>query len=227
MEGVVFDVGGVLTQSPVPHLARYAVERGVSPKALGRALGKSKVWEAVERGELKMYPDGVDQLGIELSAALETEVDAGEVIDTILGALRVRKEMVAVVRRLLDETEVVVGILTNNWEETQVGDGSLLLQVDDDDWVTPYIESGRLVVMESWKIGMRKPEREIYKAMTTALGVSSPSRVVFLDDLSANIRAARSHGWHAIHVLHSPPHAYRQAVRSLLTVLGMGGSSKL
>ncbi len=49
----------------------------------------------------------------------------------------------------------------------------------------------------SHEIGMRKPCPDIY-AHCCRLGGSSPSQCVFIDDLPANIDAARACGWHGI-----------------------------
>lgn len=49
----------------------------------------------------------------------------------------------------------------------------------------------------SHEIGMRKPSPDIY-AHCCRLGGSSPSQCVFIDDLPANIDAARACGWHGI-----------------------------
>lgn len=47
--------------------------------------------------------------------------------------------------------------------------------------------------------GLRKPDRRIYELVQSRLR-SHPSRVVFLDDIGANLKAARALGWHTIRV---------------------------
>jgi HAD superfamily hydrolase (TIGR01509 family) len=49
----------------------------------------------------------------------------------------------------------------------------------------------------SHEVGLRKPDPAIFALATSRLGVE-PGEVVFLDDVSANIDAARAAGWHAV-----------------------------
>ncbi|MHB1426370.1 MAG: HAD family hydrolase [Gemmataceae bacterium] len=49
----------------------------------------------------------------------------------------------------------------------------------------------------SHEVGMRKPCAEIY-AHTHALAGSTPRQCLFIDDLPANVEAARACGWHSI-----------------------------
>ena len=55
-------------------------------------------------------------------------------------------------------------------------------------------------VIESAKIGLRKPDPLIYRMMTDALGVD-PKRCVYLDDLGVNLKPAREMGMTTIKVL--------------------------
>ncbi|WP_050626400.1 HAD family hydrolase [Bradyrhizobium viridifuturi] len=48
-------------------------------------------------------------------------------------------------------------------------------------------------------IGFRKPDAEAYDHVVKAIGVPA-SRILFFDDLAANIEGARARGLHAIHV---------------------------
>ena len=55
-------------------------------------------------------------------------------------------------------------------------------------------------VIESAKIGLRKPDPKIYRLMTEALSVA-PERCVYLDDLGVNLKPARAMGMTTIKVL--------------------------
>lgn len=57
-------------------------------------------------------------------------------------------------------------------------------------------------VFFSHEMGLAKPQPEIYEKMLTDLGTSS-DRVVFFDDLQANVQGASALGIHAVHV-HGP-----------------------
>jgi putative hydrolase of the HAD superfamily len=54
-------------------------------------------------------------------------------------------------------------------------------------------------VIESAKIGLRKPDPRIYRMMTDALGVD-PRGCVYLDDLGVNLKPARDMGMTTIKV---------------------------
>lgn len=54
-------------------------------------------------------------------------------------------------------------------------------------------------VLESWRIGSRKPEARAYELASEALGVT-PSECVFADDLSVNVEAAVAVGMTGVHV---------------------------
>ncbi len=54
-------------------------------------------------------------------------------------------------------------------------------------------------VIESAKIGLRKPDPKIYAMMTEALSVD-PQNCVYLDDLGVNLKPARAMGMTTIKV---------------------------
>jgi putative hydrolase of the HAD superfamily len=54
-------------------------------------------------------------------------------------------------------------------------------------------------VIESAKIGLRKPDPRIYQLMIEALGVD-PKNCVYLDDLGINLKPARAMGMTTIRV---------------------------
>jgi putative hydrolase of the HAD superfamily len=55
-------------------------------------------------------------------------------------------------------------------------------------------------IIESAKIGLRKPDPRIYRMMTEALGVD-PGNCVYLDDLGVNLKPAREMGMTTIKVV--------------------------
>ncbi|NCW97891.1 MAG: HAD family hydrolase, partial [Betaproteobacteria bacterium] len=54
-------------------------------------------------------------------------------------------------------------------------------------------------VIESARVGLRKPDPAIYAMMTQALDVS-PTRCIYLDDLGINLKPARAMGMQTIKV---------------------------
>ena len=70
-------------------------------------------------------------------------------------------------------------------------------------------------VIESAKIGLRKPDPRIYRMMVEALGVD-PAACVYLDDLGVNLKPAREMGMTTIKVVSGP-----QAIAELEAATGM------
>ena len=52
-------------------------------------------------------------------------------------------------------------------------------------------------IVYSHEVGLKKPDPAIYELTTSRLGVV-PAEVAFLDDVPANVDAARAAGWHAV-----------------------------
>ena len=71
------------------------------------------------------------------------------------------------------------------------------------------------VVVESSKIGVRKPEPAFYTVACELLGVE-PAECVFLDDLGINLKPAREMGMTTIKVLNAP-----QAIADLEAATGL------
>ena len=55
------------------------------------------------------------------------------------------------------------------------------------------------VIIESSKIGVRKPESRFFQRACAQLGITA-SQAVYLDDLGANLKPARSMGMYTIKV---------------------------
>jgi putative hydrolase of the HAD superfamily len=70
-------------------------------------------------------------------------------------------------------------------------------------------------VIESAKIGLRKPDPRIYRMMIEALGVD-PTHCIYLDDLGANLKSAREMGIKTIKVLSAS-----QAITELEAATGL------
>jgi putative hydrolase of the HAD superfamily len=51
-------------------------------------------------------------------------------------------------------------------------------------------------------MGLVKPDQRIYRAFEAATE-TTPSEIVFFDDLVENIESARACGWNAVHIDHT------------------------
>ena len=188
---VVFDLGGVLTESPMTAFAAYEAEAGL-PAGLVRRLNSTdpdtNAWARYERREL-------DEAGFR--AAFEAEaaaaghaVDAGRVLAALAGDLR--PAMVAAVGRLR-EAGLPLALLSNNVAPMpRTGAlGDLLARFD--------------AVVESSVEGVRKPEPAIYRLALDRLSAAvgrpiAPADCAYLDDLGINLKPARALGMHTVKV---------------------------
>ena len=71
--GVLFDIGGVVQDSPLHAIARYERDHGLPADAINRAVvgsGEAGAWSRLERGELTLeqLPEGGLQYQLRLPA---------------------------------------------------------------------------------------------------------------------------------------------------------------
>jgi HAD superfamily hydrolase (TIGR01509 family) len=68
-------------------------------------------------------------------------------------------------------------------------------------------------IVYSHEVGLKKPDPAVFELTASRLGVES-AEVAFLDDVSANVAAARAAGWHA--VLHEDTERSIAAIEALI-----------
>ena len=206
IEAVIWDFGGVLTTSPFEAFARFEVERGLPVDIIRRTNASNhweNAWAKFERAEVDL--EAFDQLFAAESLALGAEVRGKDVLPLLSGDLR--PEMVEALR--LVKTNFKTGCITNNLPANAIGSlGGRSLYVAEVMGLFNHI-------IESAKIGLRKPDPRIYQLMIDALGVD-PKRCVYLDDLGVNLKPARDMGMTTIKVLNSP-----QAIAELEAATGI------
>ena len=200
VSAVVFDLGGVLTESPITRFTAYEAEAGL-PEGLIVRLNSTdpdtNAWARFERNEL-------DAAGF--SAAFEAEaaaeghrIDAARVLEALHGALR--PAMIAAVRRLRAEG-LPLALLSNNVAPMErTGELGELLGLFD-------------AVVESSTEGVRKPEPEIYRRALDRLSEAVGRRIeasdcAYLDDLGINLKPARALGFSTVKVV-DPADALRE-----------------
>src|ERR1700726_4686420 len=193
IEAVIWDFGGVLTTSPFEAFARFETERGVPLDIIRRTNGSNhweNAWAKFERAEVDL--ETFDQLFAAESLALGAEVRGREVLPLLSGDLR--PEMVEALRRV--KSKLKTGCITNNLPANAIGSVSgRSLYVAE---VMALFDH----VIESAKIGLRKPDPRIYQMMVEALGVD-PRACVYLDDLGVNLKPARAMGMTTIKVVNA------------------------
>jgi len=206
IEAVIFDFGGVLTSSPFEAFARYETERGLPVDIIRRTNAANHLenaWAKFERAEVDI--DTFDKLFAEESRALGAEVRGRDVLPLLQGDLR--PEMVEALKRI--KAQFKTGCITNNLPANAIGSmtGRSL-----------YIAEVMVLfdhVIESAKIGLRKPDPRIYGMMVETLKVD-PKNCVYLDDLGVNLKPAREMGMTTIKVTSGA-----QAIAELETATGL------
>jgi epoxide hydrolase-like predicted phosphatase len=198
---VVFDIGGVVTGSPLHAIADYERELELPRHAINRVVvgaGPSGAWATLERGEL-VLDDFYPCFEADCAAAGVT-IDARELMRRVGEIARPRPAMLDAIARLR-AAAFKVAALTNNWISEEEGTRAL----------RPWFD----VFVESAVVGLRKPDPRIYQLVCRELGVTPPE-TVFLDDIGGNLKAARELGMTTIKV--DEPDA---ALRELEGVLGI------
>ncbi|EJN11404.1 haloacid dehalogenase superfamily protein, subfamily IA, variant 3 with third motif having DD or ED [Bradyrhizobium sp. YR681] len=190
IEAVIFDFGGVLTSSPFEAFARHEQERGLPVDIIRRTNAANHLenaWAKFERAEVDI--ETFDRLFAEESRALGAEVRGRDVLPLLQGDLR--PEMVEALKRI--KARFKTGCITNNLPANAIGSmtGRSL-----------YVAEVMVLfdhVIESAKIGLRKPDPRIYQLMVETLKVD-PKHCVYLDDLGVNLKPAREMGMTTIKV---------------------------
>jgi putative hydrolase of the HAD superfamily len=206
IEAVIWDFGGVLTTSPFEAFARFEAEHGLPMDIIRRTNAANHLenaWAKFERAEVDI--EAFDQLFAIESLALGSEVRGKAVLPLLSGDLR--PEMVEALQRM--KARFKTGCITNNLPANSIGSqGGRSLYVAE---VMALFDH----VIESAKIGLRKPDPRIYRMMIEALDVD-PKRCVYLDDLGVNLKPAREMGMTTIKVLNAP-----QAITELESATGL------
>ena len=208
VSAVLFDFGGVITASPFEAFARYEAEVGVptdSIRKINSTNPNSNAWAKMERSEVtlnefcELFEKEAQAFGLELSGERVLGCLSGDVRPQMVRALEILKE------------RVTIGCITNNMKS---GHGSGMSRTADQAAIIADIMKMFEFVVESAKVGVRKPDPRIYEMACSELKVD-PSDCAYLDDLGINCKPAAALGMTAIKVV-SP----EQALEDLENVVG-------
>ena len=204
---VVFDFGGVFTESPMAAARSAAVDAGVDPDALiNLMLGDYGVesdhpWQRVERGEIPLE-EGRVWARLESRRQLGVEIDPMDVMRALMET-PVRPCMVELVEELRDYG-LNTALLTNNAKELRGHWQDLA------DWGSLFH-----AVVDSSEIGVRKPSADAFNFALDGCGEPEPARALMVDDFAANIAGAESIGMRGVLVGEDPAAAIT-AIRELV-----------
>jgi putative hydrolase of the HAD superfamily len=191
---VAFDWGGVMTKGTFDSSAVVALAAlvGTTPEALDDTY--LRLMERFEVGEYDL-----PGFHSRFSAATGTATPIDAFRAAFLGAVRERPAMYALIGSL--PANLTVGVLSNNVPE--------LCDVVRDD---PRLSRVEAFVFSN-EIGVRKPRREAFDALTAALG-TPPELTVFVDDNRDNIEACTELGFTGL--LIDTPAAFARRWRAAL-----------
>ena len=208
INAVLWDFGGVILSSPFEAFNHYEHTNGLPADFIRRVNATEpdvNAWARLERAELDHGE--FDRAFAAESKALGHEVPGADVLALLAG--EVRPEMVRALDRV-KEAGLKTACLTNNIISR--ADGAMAADARPE--VAAVMERFDVVV-ESSKIGVRKPERAFYTRACELLGVTPPE-CVFLDDLGINLKPAREMGMTTIKVGEPGP-----AIAELASVLAL------
>jgi putative hydrolase of the HAD superfamily len=203
LRGLILDWGGVLTAPIDEAMAAWAQHEGIDLAVYRTVM---RAWtEAVkspihdlERGTLT--PDEFERLLAKAFREHGVAVNADGLLARMLGGLReLSDDMVNLVRRARWQG-LRTALLSNSWGE----------HYPEHLWAGAFD-----AVVISGRVGMRKPDPEIFRHTAELLGLA-PEQCVMIDDLSANIAGAVKAGM--VGVLHS---SYSQTLEELEILFGL------
>ena len=190
IRAVLWDFGGVILSSPFEAFNRYEDANGL-PRDIIRRVNATdphtNAWARLERSDIS--PAEFDTLFADESAAIGHRIPGADVLALLSGD--VRPAMVAALDSVI-AAGYLTACLTNNVVSTAEPANERQAEVR-------AVMARFHHVVESSKVGCRKPEPRFYEIACALLSVS-PDECVFLDDLGINLKPAAAMGMRTIKV---------------------------
>ncbi len=181
VRNVIFDLGGVLLEwNPTALLERLYPDAG-HHRTVHESVFRHPDWRAFDRGHLT-EEDWVARFCKRTSRG---DAECRRLLDAIRHSLRPKADTVELLRAL-HARAVPLYCLSNM-------PGSVFAHVRE---ACDFFDAFSGVVV-SGHVKLAKPEREIYEHLLETYGLDA-AQTVFIDDLAANVEAARSVGLQAI-----------------------------
>lgn len=190
---IIFDFGGVITNSPIEGFKKLEKTHGYS-KGLITGINMNNpdnnAWARSERGEIEIdtFLSQFEQEALEIGH----DINADEILIQLYGSPRpiMIKKIISLSKsnkyKLICLTNVLKGIEKFMPKEREEVVNNIMSYFDK--------------IYESYKIGMRKPEARIYEYIIKDLEIN-PKETIFLDDLGMNLKTARQLGINTIKVI--------------------------
>lgn len=210
LDAVLFDFGGVFTESPFAAFVNFANEVGVEPMTMLTAVfgdygaDTDHPWHRLERGEIPF----TDALA-EIRTLLDERAIEVDPFAALMGlASSGTRDYMLDAAYSISAAGIPIIIVTNNIAEF------------GEHWKKMVPIERFDHVVDSSEIGIRKPDPEIYRYAMGLVG-ASPERTAFVDDAPGNVDAAVALGIRSILVPHEDEGA--RAVAAQLVGWASGG----
>ena len=182
VRAVVFDIGGVLTTTPDTNWQHtWEAKLNLEPGQLIKST--LHVWQAGSVGALSEHDVSASVREILGLAAFDFEAMMTDIWSQYLGELN--EELAYYFRSLRPSYRTA--ILSNSFVGAR-----------EKEQLRYRMQEMADFIVYSHEVGMSKPDPRIYWLTCERLGIP-PEATIFLDDVEANIEAARIVGMHAIH----------------------------
>lgn len=194
ISAVLWDFGGVITSSPFEAFNRYESTNNLPVdfiRSVNATNPESNAWALLESSQINVRE--FDEKFATEARAKGHEVRGRDVLALLSG--EVRPEMVEALKII--KQHMKIGCITNN---VNTGEGASMAKDPARAAVMDDVLALFDVVIESSKVGIRKPDPRIYQLACNEIGVV-PENVAFLDDLGINLKPARKLGMSTIKVL--------------------------
>jgi putative hydrolase of the HAD superfamily len=195
-EAVIWDFGGVFTSSPFEAFNRYEREKGLPLdiiRKINSANHETNAWAKFEQSAVDL--DGFDSLFAEEAMALGHHIPGRDVLTLLSGDFR--PDVIEALRRV-KAAGLKTGCITNNMPSNTANSTAAGRSLYAREIMEMFDH-----LIESSKIGIRKPDPRIYQMMCEELKVK-PEACVYVDDLGINLKPAKQLGMTTIKVLSGP-----------------------
>lgn len=193
---VFWDFGGVITESPFEAFNRYEAANGL-PKDFIRGVNtrnfNDNAWAKFERNEISIAE--FDRLFAAESEQSGHRIQGADIIQLL--AVKPRPSMVKALQKICQDYTTVC--ITNN---VAAGHGAGMQQDEAAAEEIQRIMEQFDFVLESSKVGIRKPDPRIYQLACEQVNIA-PNHVIYLDDLGVNLKPAKALGMATIKVAHA------------------------
>lgn len=181
IKAIFFDLGGVLVTDIFPLMENYI--SGLSGKHFSKVKEiRKQYWPDYELGRMDgvgFFQRQIDDLGIDL--------DPEAVMAKSFDLIKVRPEVLEIVKALRATGKYDLGVLSNNTDEWSD-------YAQDDMGLGEYFD----VWVSSSSVHVKKPDKEIFDIASGRLGLKN-SECLFIDNMILNTDGAVAAGMRAIH----------------------------